>query len=54
MRYQDKKNTTLKKKKSKYFLSKHENVKINKLWENNRDASPQGGIKIKDFPSCKF
>ena len=54
MRYQHKNYTILKEKKSNNFLSKHEDVKINKLCKNNRDASPQGGIKSKDWERCNF
>ena len=41
-------------KKSYNFLSKHENVKIDKLCKNNRDASPQGGIKSKDWARWSY
>ena len=54
MRYQHKNYTILSEKKSNNFLSKHEDVKINKLWENNRDAIPKGGIKSKDWARCNF
>ena len=41
-------------KKSYNFLSKHENVKIDKLCKNNRDASPQGGIKSKNWARWSY
>jgi len=41
-------------KKSNNFLIKHEDVKIDKLCKNNRDASPQGGIKSKDWARWSY